>query len=259
MDEFWTPIASPNPEVLERQLAVLKDWLSRSTWTPDQAACLLAGVCPLEGKLSDQGFAAYLPVGSSDKYLPGRMEWQHSPEVGKMITAGRIAELASFFGRTFSAENSSPGDFVVLGVKFGFSPPWLDYALNDPDCAKHLPIEVTKTTPKESRLQTANRKKALKKRDGDDKYKLIVGAGRAEFERLRAIEFHGHTPKEGRVNKSSVARAILDAIQDAATGEPSSLIPNPRTVERYVSKWLAEDRSDNAGALSDNAGAQVAK
>jgi len=40
MDKFWRPIAEPNPEVLARQLAVLKDWLSRRVWTPNQAACL---------------------------------------------------------------------------------------------------------------------------------------------------------------------------------------------------------------------------
>lgn len=256
MDGFWKPIAAPSPEVLERQLAVLRDWLKRPTWTPDQAACLLAGVCPLEGGFSDQKFAAYLPVGYSDSFLPGRIEWQHTPDAGKLITEGRISEIVSFLAKTFSTDNASPRDLVALGVKFGFEPPWLEYALRDADCVEFLPRNLTDESPEKTSKNVTQQKKARQRWDNDDKRVLLNGPGREEFNRLRQDKFRGHTRSSGMVVFASLQRAIRKAIKEAAPDE-ADCWPEPKTIIRQVKIWLSEDQSDNAPVLSENAGAEA--
>jgi len=256
MDEFWKPIADPNPDVLARQLAVLKDWLSRPAWTPNQAACLLAGVCPIDDLISGQVFAAYLPVGKVEAYLPGRREWDHSPEIGKKITEGRIAQIETSLIQAFSPDRVTPRDFITLGMKFGFEPPWLDYALRDSDCVEFLPRDLTDESPERTSKNVTQQKKARQRWDNDDKRILLNGPGREEFNRLRQGKFRGHTRSSGEVVFASLERAIREAIKKAAPDE-ADCWPEPKTIIRQVKIWLSEDQSDNAGALSENAGAKA--
>lgn len=249
-DDIWKPLPEPNPETLRLQMVVLMAWLQRPAISVSQAACLLAGVCPPERDYDDRLIGAY---------LPGRQEWEIEPEIGKTLLANEIDELKTLLTEAKTPEVRSLAQFLVLGLELGKRPPWLEYAVKNAECKKLLPQEVTNTLPLERPIQIANREKAFKKRDGDDKYKLTIGAGRDEFERLRDIQFQGHTREDGSPNKSSVARSILDVIREAVADESDSLIPSSRTVERYVSKWLSEDSPDSAPAPSDNAGAQVAK
>ena len=249
-DDIWNPLPGPNPEALRLQMAALVSWLQRPAISVSNAACLLAGVCPPERHISDRLHGGY---------LPGLQEWEIEPEIGRNLLANKIGELKTLLSETKTPNVRSLADFLRLGLLLGERPPWLEYVINDPECKKQLPPEITKLPPDERPIQKANRKKAFQKRDGDDKYKLLVGAGREEFLRLRATGFNGHTRKDGNLIKASIARSILDAIQRTAPDEPSSLMPSLRNVERYVSEWLSQNTSDSAGALSDNAGAEVAK
>ncbi|WP_375227879.1 hypothetical protein [Roseobacter sp. S98] len=249
-EDIWKPLPKPHPEKLRLQMALLESWLQRPIITVQQAACLLAGVCPPERDNDDRLFGAY---------LPGRQEWEIEPDIGRNLLVNEIDELKTKLSEAKTPQVRSLADFLRLASELRERPSWLDFAVNDPECKKLLPVEFTNIPPDERPIQIANRKKALKKRDEDDKYKLIVGAGRAEFDRLQNIGFEGHKRKNGALNKATVARSILDAIRAAATGEPSSLIPAPRTVERHLTSWLGKDGSDSAPALSDGAGADVAK
>ncbi len=85
----------------------------------------------------------------------------------------------------------------------------------------------------------------------------MKGAGREEFERLRTAGFADCIREDGSPIITKVALAVLEAIRKF---EPNpEFHPSPRTTERHVKYWLEEDRPDNADALSDNAGAHMAK
>ena len=151
---------------------------------------------------------------------------------------------------------------VLPSPKDDFSPPttadraefgsWLHEA-----CLPLLPDELLLVPSPEKPLQIANRKKARIRWDSDDKHVVLRDAGRAEFERLRAQDFDGYKKKDGSVIIIRVALAVLEAVKVA---EPDpEFHSSPRTAERHVKKWLELDRSDNAPALSDTAGVQVAK
>jgi len=51
--------------------------------------------------------------------------------------------------------------------------------------------------------------------------------------------FEGCAAKNGSVIVIRVARAVLEAVR--ATEPDPKFHPSPRTTERYVKKWLAED------------------
>lgn len=251
MDEFWKPVADPSPDVLARQLTVLRYWLSRPAWTPNQAACLLAGVCPIDDFVTDIAFAAYLPVAEVDAYLPGRQEWEHSSEIGKKITEGRIAQIETSLVQSFSREHVTPKDFIGLGIRFGFKPPWLEYALNDAACIELLPDDLKGVAVEGGGKNEAQQKKANKRWENDDRRVLLNGRGREEFDKIRHENFRGHTRKSGQVIFASLARAIGEAIKNAAPDEPSCW-PDPKTITRQVKVWLNDQQADDAGALSEN-------
>lgn len=92
-----------------RQLDSLVDWLSKSAWTPREAACLLVGVLPPEPDFGfdDRPFGAWLP--SQEPWEPDREFWQKKiaaeidqmerklvsiPNVGVMPPADLLAHLA---------------------------------------------------------------------------------------------------------------------------------------------------------------------
>lgn len=236
-------------ETLEaRQMAALSEWLAQGTMTAHEAACLLAGVLPPERAGDERDFGAW---------LPGCEAWAHAREAWAFGVKAKIAHIETILCEDESRHDQSPKAYLALGAKRGFLPPWLDPARADPACHSLLPGELQTAPPVERPIQIANQKKARSRWDSDDKQVLMKGAGREEFDRLRAAGFEGCTDKQGAPVIIQVALAVLEAIRKI---EPDpECHPSPRTAERRVKEWLAEDRPDNAAALSDNAGAYMAK
>ncbi len=232
-----------------RQLDALKDWLEATRWEVHEAACILAGVLPPERRDDKRDFGAW---------LPGREAWEHLREEWQSNVMSDIAHIEAMLREAKAAHGQSPKEYLELGANLGFTPPWLDVAVGDPECLNLLPSGVSDTPAKERPIQIANRKKSLKRWGEDDKRILMNGAGRAEFEKLHENGFAGHTHKGGEVNFASVARALLKAIAEIAPGEPDCLL-GPRTAERRVKEWVKSKQSDSAPALSDNASAHMAK
>lgn len=237
-----------------RQIDALRDWLEMTVWEARQAACLLAGVLPAENDFSPATMADKVGFGA---WLPGREPWEHAREIWASLVEADICRIETILKETGPRNDPSPRGYLALGAKLGFSPPWLKAAKLNEACLSLLPDEFLVVPSPEKPLQIANRKKARERWDTDDKRVLLRGAGRAEFDRLRAQEFDGYTRKDGSVVIIRVARAVLEAVKVA---EPDpEFHPSPRTAERNVKEWLEFDCSDNASALSDSAGAQVAK
>lgn len=231
-----------------RQLALLRDWLEEQILSAREAACLFAGVLPSARMGGNGEFGGW---------LPGREPWEHAKEAWAFRVNAEISHIETILRESGLPTGQSPQTYLSAGVKLGFVPPWLDVARMDSACQSLLPSELQKSPPVERPIQTANRKKAQKRWSGDDKQALMRGAGREEFERLRAGKFEGCTDKDGSPVIIRVALAVLEAIRNI---EPRpEFHPSPRTAERRVKEWLMEERPDNAGALSENAGAHVAK
>jgi len=232
-------------ETLEaRQMAALSEWLEQGTLTAHEAACLLAGVLPPECAGDKRDFGAW---------LPGCEAWAHAREAWAFGVKAKIAHIETILREDESRHDQSPKEYLALGAKRGFLPPWLDPARADPTCHSLLPGELQTAPPVERPIQIANRKKAQIRWEGDDTQALMKGAGREEFNRLRAAGFAGYTREDGSPIIIRVALAVLEAMREFDP-DPASQ-PATRTAERYVKKWLAEDQPDNADALSDNTGA----
>lgn len=230
-----------------RQLVALRHCLELPNLTVCQAACLLVGVLPPE-KTDDRAFGAW---------LPGCEVWEHGREAWAFKVASDIAHAETVLRDAGPPSGQSPGAYLALGAKLGFTPPWLDVARADPACHALLPPELQTAAPAERPIQTANRAKARKRWSEDDKQALMRGAGRDAFNRLQEGGFKGCTDKNGAPVIIQVALAVLEAIRKE---EPNpEFHPSPRTAERRVKEWLAEDRPDTTGALSDSAKAHMAK
>lgn len=215
----------------------LRDWLSRPNWKSTESAMLLAGLDPELSFSETEG----------RWWLPGSDESLHSDEIADRLERARGLRLPLL----------TPEEAIVAALAKKHRIPWLDAARADPDCQSLLPRELQTAPPAERPIQISNRAKARGRWEADDKQVLMKGAGRAEFDRLRAAGFAGCTREDGFPIIIEVARAVLEAIRKI---EPDPVLhPVPRTAERYVKKWLAEDGPDTAGALSDNAGAYMAK
>ncbi|MBW6506891.1 MAG: hypothetical protein K0B00_09095 [Rhodobacteraceae bacterium] len=236
-------------ETLEaRQIAALREWLEQDTLSAHEAACLLAGVLPPEREGDERDFGAW---------LPGRKAWEDVREAWAFKVKAEIAHKEVILRENESRHDQSPKAYLALGATRNFMPPWLDAARADPACHSLLPGELQTAPPVERPIQIANRKKAQDQWATDDKQALMKGAGREEFDRLRAAGFVGCIREDGSPIVIQVALAVLEAIRKI---EPDPKFhPSPRTAERRVKEWLAEDRPDNAAALSDNAGAYMAK
>ena len=231
-----------------RQLALLRDWLEEQILSAREAACLFAGVLPS---------ARMGGSGDFGGWLPGREPWEHAKEAWAFRVNSEISHIETILRESGLPAGQSPQDYLSAGVKLGFVPPWLDVVRMDTVCQSLLPSELQETPPVDRPIQTANRKKAQKRWNDDDKQALMRGAGREEFERLRAKRFEGYTGKDGTPVIIRVAVAVLEAIRKV---EPRpEFHPSTRTAERRVKEWLSEDQPDNAGAMSDNAGACMAK
>lgn len=220
-----------------RQLEQLRDWLSRPNWTSTESVMLLAGLDPELSFNETEG----------RWWLPGSDESVHPDEIADRLERARGLRLPLL----------TPEGAIFAALAKNHWIPWLDAARADPACHSLLSGELQTATPMERPIQIANRKKARSRWDGDDKQVLMECAGREEFDRLRAAGFVGCTRKDGSPIIIKVALALLEAIRKIEP-DPAGL-PVPRTAERYVKTWLAGDLPDNAGALSDNAGAYMAK
>ncbi|MBV1869022.1 MAG: hypothetical protein KUG69_14135 [Marinosulfonomonas sp.] len=222
IDDLWKPAAEPNPELLARQLAALNVWLARRVLTVRQAACLLAGVCPPERRLDNRDFGVY---------LPGLQKWEHSPEIGQKITAENITEIETLINETTLLEGTTPVDFIRLGAKLGLSPPWIDYALHDPECQKYLPLGALDERPDTEPVQRTQKEiaslggKAKKARDPKRKRFFPV---------VHELVNMGFQPNE----------IICDLI-DKFGDEPSKNLPSDSTVYNWVNEIKAEAKSES--------------
>ena len=131
-NDLWASLP-PDPKLVARQLAALREWLARPLWTPNQAACIFAGVLPSERLFDKRPFGGYLPPKS---------EWHHAKEIEQAIFAERIAELETLLGEAIPNELRTPENYISLGLKLGFMPEWLDYARNDEETRKFLPLNA---------------------------------------------------------------------------------------------------------------------
>ena len=223
MDNLWKPAAEPNPELLASQLAALKVWLARRVLTVRQAACLLAGVCPPERRLDNRDVGAY---------LPGLQEWEHSPEIGQKITAENITEIETLISESTSLEGTTPVDFIRLGTKLGLHPPWIDYALRDPECRKYLPLAALDERPHGEPVQRTQKEiasaggKAKKARDPKRKRFFPVVHGLVNM---------GFRPSE-----------IICELMDKFGDEPSKNLPSDSTVYNWVNEIKVEAKGENA-------------
>jgi hypothetical protein len=188
-DDLWT-LAEPSPELLMSQLAALKTWLARPVLTVRQAACLLAGGCPPERNFDDRVFGGY---------LSGGQEWEHSPEIGRKLTVDHIAEIETLLYEAMPFKGTKPVDFVALGAKIGVRPPWMEYALRDPECLNLLPQGAP--DEKSDAEQVLGTQKSIPskggdgKRDKDPQRKLFLPilheqmkAGKRPMEIIRQLE-----------------------------------------------------------------------
>jgi hypothetical protein len=230
----------------------LRGWLAARVWSPSQAIAVLCGYDPEVGPNTCSADMAFLP-GVHDFY--GVPVGARAPDDLRALDAGIEDQRSYVSGLRLSTK--PPGEAIKTAASAGVLVPWLEAALTDAECRKLLPEELLRESPAERPLQVANREKAQKRWAGDDKQALMKGGGREEFDRLRAAGFEGCTREDKSPVIIQVALAVLEAIQKI---EPlPAFHPSRRTAERHVKKWLEEDQPDNAGALSDDAGAQMAK
>lgn len=230
----------------------LREWLAARVWSPSQAIAVLCGYDPEVGPNTCSADMAFLP-SAHDFY--GVPVGARAPDDLRALDAGIEEQRGYVFGLGLSTK--PPGDVIKTAALAGVPIPWLEAALTDAKCRKLLPQEFLRRPPAERPIQISNREKAQKRWAGDDKQALIKGAGREEFERLRATGFAGCAREDKSPVIIQVALAVLEAIRKI---EPRpEFHPSRRTAERHVKKWIVADQTDNAVAQSDDAGAHMAK
>jgi hypothetical protein len=235
------------------RMARLRGWLNADNWDPFESLAVLSGYDP-DFSYGTSASALSLLPGSNDFYnVP---QGSRDPDVLRVLDDGVDEQRRDVRGLRLTT--MPPEEAIAFALAKKVRIPWLDAALADPLCRGRLPIELHKGLPAERPIQVANRKKARKRWENDDRQVLMQDAGRPAFERLRAAGFEGCTRRDGSIITISVVRVVLAAIRDTEPDHPD-LHPAPRTAERYVKKWMTEAQSANAGALSDNAAAHMAK
>lgn len=211
----------------------LRGWLAERNWSPSQAVAVLCGFDPEAGRNTCAADMAFLP-GVYAFY--GVSDGSRDPDDLRAMDAGIEEHLT--FVRGLGLTTMSPQNAIVKVVAAGISIPWLEAVQADLECRKFLPKEALLEPSAERPIQVANRAKANAFWENDDKHKLILDAGRKEFERLQGSGFVEHTGPNGKPIIASVARAIQEVIADI---EPNPKFhAEPRTVERHVKKWLEE-------------------
>lgn len=224
--------------LLRRQLDALADWLAKDHWTLPEAAALLVGFVPLDGDGGARPFGPWLP---GREPWPQRETWEWA--VGREMDDMR-QRLATIPNLGFKA----PTEIVAFAFKNGIVPPWLDAAKGDLACAALLPANVFESQPEGADerhpLRKAQQQRRRDQLAADDKQKLIEGAGRAAFDQIRNADFAGYRKPRGKINVAALARAIREAIEAAAKGEPESW-PELRTLENRVNEWLAATNPKN--------------
>lgn len=202
-DDLWTPAPKPEPELLARQLAALRDWLERSSWSEREASCLIAGVLPPERNGDDRGFGAW---------LPGREVCDHTREAWRFKMTGDISHIETMFREVKAPHGQSPCEYLELAAKLGFIPPWLELAEADSESRKHLPPREFREQPKAAQVPTTQSETASlggnAKRDKDPKRKrflpivrALVDAGKPPSEIIEQLaqEFDDEAPRDSTV------------------------------------------------------------
>lgn len=119
------------------QLDSLVDWLSKSAWTPREAACLLVGVLPPE---PDFGFDDR-PFGA---WLPGQEPWGHARELWQKKIAAEIDQMERKLASIPNVGVMPPADLLAHLVRQNSQllPPWGSALLNSAAHTKSLPVKV---------------------------------------------------------------------------------------------------------------------
>lgn len=123
-----------------RQLDSLRDWLSESSWTIEEAACLLAGVLPPERMGDSSDFGGWLP--GLEASLPGCEAWQPGLEAWRQIVSARIAHVDAVLRQQGAMKGASPQDFLLLGARHKIIPPWGEMLLDSRFHAVALPLKA---------------------------------------------------------------------------------------------------------------------
>ncbi len=246
------------PEIERAAMRRLREWLAADEWTALPAygsalpwpmnACILAGVCPDASADQDVRGLAFL-AGSIECYGFAGIPKDEDELFALQEMFAQNLRLA----RALDLPACKPADAIRFAVRAGFKIPWLDAAKADPLCRALLPHEVAGTPPKLATKNASQQAKAEKRWEGDDARRWLDGRGREVFEELRTKGFAGHWKPNGTVNRSSVAREIVEVIRREAPDVVSSDV----TIKNRILKWCPEIDSQINSAVSKNAPAQM--
>lgn len=226
------------------RLRRLRDWLAADTWMPSQAMAVLCGYDPEVGDNTCAADMAFLPGAHRFYGVPvGASE----PDDLRALDAG-IEEQQGYIGG-LRLTTMPPKEAIAKTVAAKVPIPWIEVARADPRCRKYLPPEALGALGKnegaseeKTPRQIAGSANAKARWEPNDTRKLLLGAGRDAFDALQArgfegIERHEKGPWAGRLNRSDLVRAILEAIREAAPDE-AELWPDSQAVQRALKEWL---------------------
>jgi hypothetical protein len=217
-NDLWESPA-PDQTLVARQLAELREWLSRPVLTVRQAACLLVGFLPPQTENDRRVHAGYLPP---------KQKWELGEESARKLYADRIVEMETKLKEAPAPERKTPRNFISLAIELNLVPEWLEFALNDEETKKYLPLgalsHIKSNAPFSGREIASLGGKA--RRDKDPKRKRFFSFVRERVEQ-------GLSPAE-------IIRRLYDKFGD----ERDVNLPADGTIYRWVKeikRSIAED------------------
>jgi hypothetical protein len=200
---------APDPMLVARQLAALREWLARPVLTVRQAACLLVGFLPPQTENDHRAYAGYLPP---------RKKWELGEESARKFYGDRVDEMETFLNEAPPPKLKTPRNFIKLGIKLDIVPEWLEYACKDDATRKYLPLEALFHSPSNAPLSGSEVASlgGQARRDKDPKRKRFY-----EFVRTRV---------EQGLSPAGIIRQLHREYGD----EPDKNLPADGTVYRWV-------------------------
>lgn len=213
----------------------LRGWLERPLWsgTPNprgplpwpESVCILAGLDPEASADADPAGWALLPGALAFYGFDTFPRDRHGLAALHTLAEEHIGMLLGLHLKTMP-----PAKAIKAAEAAGLPLPWAKAEEESAD--------------ERSAFRKAQQQRRRDQLAADDKQKLIEGAGRAAFDQIRNADFAGYRKPRGKINVAALARAIREAIEAAATGEPESW-PELRTLENRVNEWLAATNPKN--------------
>lgn len=228
-DEWLTTSMENYGSRQEYQRSILLELLARPYWSHKEAAWIITGVVP-ELTLGEDGWFV-LPGLTYPR--PERLADFHD-EITRTISRLRQRLL-----KVKNKGGMPPSDVISLAIALKESPPWLDIAKGDKACASLLPQSAFRSAPGNglSSSRMAQQKRRIEQHAESDMTKLINGAAKQEFDRIRAVNYSGFLKKSGDPNVAKIAKALRETIQEFEPAE-ESLWPDERTLRTYIKKWF---------------------